>query len=352
MKRKLFSAYTDSIERALSNPGILNELHLKANNRQFNKATENTISHYSGNKNINLSEDLTGLESVEIGISPLKKLLGLTNTIEIRHGDHKDYAHLRVNGGKDKGYIVSCFIDVRRSTSLFANKKGYNHDQIATIIQTIQAAAIHTCSLFNGHIQRLQYDGVFVYFGGKNYSKEQAIKDSLNATSFFTYFIKYELPEIFERFGIDQIHTKTGIDFGDDDQVSWYLFGVGNCSELTTVSLHTSLAPKMQANASANGIVIGDNLINRISILEEFSELISKDNGEINRYIYRDPLYTQWKFDWENYLVKMFSFVKQEENTIYIDYEESSEKLTTPKFAVPDEDLFNIARKSKPHYGG
>jgi hypothetical protein len=166
----------------------------------------------------------------------------------------------------------------------------------------------------------MQYDGVFVYFGNKKISEKTAIIAAMNACSFFSYFIKYELKEIFEIEGIEDINTRIGIDFGNNEQVQWVIFGGGDCSELTTNSLHTSLAPKMQAYAPANGIMIGQNVKDNLGILKEFCDLLRNKEGSVDedsRYIYRDQnknfYYSQYEFQWIKYL-KSFPFVKAGNN--------------------------------------
>jgi len=214
---------------------------------------------------------------------------------------------------------VSVFIDVKNSTHFF---RKYNDDQIALIIQTIQSAAIHTATLFDGHIQRQQYDGLFLYFGGRNKTKQNAIDDALKAVAFFTYFMKYELPEIWDANDLDKIYTRAGIDFGDDHQVSWYIFGVNGCSELTTVSLHTSLAPKMQSYAPQNGVIIGENLIDKVPELGTFSKTVIHEGSEVP-LIFERPNYRQFDFDWQTFLTTKFPFVKKIGSTIEIDYDYS-----------------------------
>lgn len=345
MKTKLFSAYTNTISKALNDPGILH--------RNISKAINENFSDFTGlsRKTIALSAQVEGIEET-IGIKPLKDMLGITRNVVPTYGDHPDFGSIRYTGGSEQHYIVSCFIDVRKSTNLFKEYKGYNHDQIAAVIQTIQSAAIHTCSLFNGHIQRLQYDGLFVYFGGKGQSKSEAVQNAINASSFFTYFIKYELQDVFNENGMEEINTRIGVDFGDDRDVSWFVFGVNECSELTTLSLHTSLAPKMQSNAKANGMVIGANMVQQVSALSEYTSIIRDSDGRENRYIFTQPNYTQFAFDWETYLVDKFRFVRRDGNGIAIDYATVSAPSILKGVSNHDQELFNIASRSKPYFNG
>jgi len=305
MKKKVFEPYLNQIRNAISEPEFLN-------NKVMNFSA--TLGNHTAKL---LLEDVNDL-TAETGLSSLKRLLGKEYPIRVSSGDHPDFTHLRTSKKvKEAHYIVSVFIDVKNSTHFF---RKYNHDQIALIIQTIQSAAIHTCSLFDGHIQRQQYDGLFLYFGGKNKTKEQAIDDALKAVGFFTYFMKYELPDILDANDLDKIYTRAGIDFGDDHQVSWYIFGVNGCSELTTVSLHTSLAPKMQSYAGHNGIMIGNNLISKVSNLEKYSSVRVHEDEEVP-LVFERPNYNQYEFDWQRFLVDTYPFVKREGSNIEIDYD-------------------------------
>src|SRR5690606_12612817 len=116
----------------------------------------------------------------------------------------------------------------------------YDLETITVITNTIQRAAIHTCVALGGYIHRLQGDGVFVYFGGKGIDKKDANIKAITATSMFTYFVKNDLKKIFDQDGIEDISTRIGIDFGDDENVIWAKAGIGDCSEITTYSLHTN----------------------------------------------------------------------------------------------------------------
>jgi adenylate cyclase len=305
MPKRMYQPYLNQIQNAITEPNFF----LKSSNFSSFTARPDVTNILLENAN-----DLT----VDIGLNALKALLGKTQPIKVSSGDHPDFVNLRTtNSVSEKHYIVSVFIDVKNSTSFF---RKYNHDQIALIIQTIQSAAIHTCSLFNGHIQRQQYDGLFAYFGGKRFTKQEAIEDALKAVSFFTYFIKYELPEIFGANDLDNIYTRVGIDFGDDKDVSWYIFGVNGCSELTTVSLHTSLVPKMQSFAAHNGVIIGANLISMVPNLSEFAT-VRVHEGEEKPFIFQNPNYRQYEFNWQNFLLKKYNFIKKVGNNIEIDYE-------------------------------
>ncbi|NOQ71167.1 MAG: hypothetical protein GQ574_04135 [Crocinitomix sp.] len=217
-------------------------------------------------------------------------------------GAHPDFQHLKGTDETENHYIVSMFIDIKGSTNLFSK---YSNEAVLIITKTIQRAAIHTCLIFDGYIHRLQGDGLLVYFGGKGVTRKNAVENALLASSMFTYFVKNDLKNLFEEQDIKRIATRIGIDFGGDKDVLWSMAGIGEISEITTCSLHTNLAAKMQLEAETNGIVVGDNIKSNFDT--DYYTVVSKRTGDENdRYIFRNPAdnfnYTQYDFNWLNFL--------------------------------------------------
>lgn len=284
-----FNQYKNIIERALNTytPTSINESYTglrRAETRTF------SYNEYKSKRNeIRLSEDL-------VSVAKLMKAKPFENQII---GHHPDFIQLKNTDNIENHYIISVFIDIKGSTNLF---RKYDNETIMIITNAIQLSAISVCKLFGGFIHRLQGDGLFVYFGGKNVNKDLAVQHCLTALSLFTYFVKNDLKNLFEQQGIEKIYTKIGIDFGDDKDVLWGMAGVNNSSEITTCSLHTSLASKMQAHAQSNEIIVGDNIKKRVTTKDDLFSIISEEK----RYIYRIPEkgfnYTQYKFDWYKFL--------------------------------------------------
>jgi len=246
----------------------------------------------------------------KVDMTPLPSFLNLINTAGLKAnvnqklGEHPDFKRLKDTNQTEKHYIVSVFIDIKGSTNLF---KEYDLETIAVITNTIQRAAIHTCVAFGGYIHRLQGDGVFVYFGGKGVDKKDANLKAITAASMFSYFVKNDLKKIFDQDGIEDISTRIGIDFGDDEKVIWAKAGIGECCEITTYSLHTNLASKMQSHAKSNGIVIGEFVKNKTQLSDDLFSLVTDSQGNVTkRYIFEDRkngfLYTQYEFNWSKYL--------------------------------------------------
>lgn len=312
MKKQLFNTYTNNIRSILSAKQGLSGL----SDKHYNFIGSETL------EKANLSEALQ-IEPTT-ALKDLANLLGIKTIKKPFKGDHPHFASIRTTQTPENHYIVSMFLDVRNSTKLHYN---YDLSQIARIIQTIVVAATQTCALFGAHIQRIQYDGVFVYFGGKGVDKKQAIQDAINAASFFNYFVKYELRELFEMEDINRIYTRVGIDFGDDHDVMWTVFGLPGCDELTTNSLHTSLPAKMQSNAPSNGIIVGQNIPALFKDIDSYCDFFRDDRGNIDcskQHIFKMPdgsfNYAQKLFKWESYLKNTFLFVKADEyGKLYID---------------------------------
>lgn len=286
-----FLEYQDIIEKALNRNEIRN-LSESKNFSNYSGAVameKYTMSDYVAHRSeLSSSADL---------ISIAKSMGVIPRTGQII-GHHPDFLHLKGTANTEKHYIISAFIDIKGSTNLF---KKYDEETNMIITNTIQLAAINVCEVFGGFVQRIQGDGLFVYFGGKNIDKNKATQHCLTALSLFTYFVKNDLKNVFEQHGIERIFTKIGIDFGDDNKVLWGVAGQNNVSEITTFSLHTSLAAKMQAFAGSNEIIVGQNVKDKANFEDKLYSVVAE-----KRYIFSDPnnsfYYTQYVFDWIKYL--------------------------------------------------
>lgn len=259
-------------------------------------------------------------------------------------GLHPDFSHLKDSEAVEKHYIISVFIDVKGSTNMFAK---YSPETVFTIINTIQKAAIHTCLMFGGYVHRLQGDGLFVYYGGKSVNIDEAVNQSLRSTSLFTYFVKHDLKQLFNEQGIDSIFTRIGIDLGHEVDVVWGKAGIGDISEITTCSLHTSLASKMQSSAESNGIVIGANVKDQVREYNDLVSPVSKRSGDENdRYIFKNAemglYYGQFDFNWNRFLKR--------QDFIATDQEGNLHAKVKSQFDRNPERLISIAKTNKPYF--
>ena len=280
---------------------------------------------------------------------PLSVILNNNVIEDAKIGLHPDFKNLKGTDETVRHYIVSVFIDIQGSTNLF---KEYELEDVFRITNTIQSAAIHTCLAIGGHIQRLQGDGVFAYFGGKTIEKKRAVEMAVTACSMITYFVKNDLKNIFLEDGIEDIKTRIGIDFGDDNSVMWANFGLMDVSELTTLSLHTSLASKMQAYAKPNGIVVGQFAKDLLQLDEDLFDLVRNSKGEIEkRYIFENEKknfrYTQYAFDWYKYL-KSLPFVESDsDGNLFI--VKAPAKDTHSSIVFPKKDYAALTQLASPN---
>lgn len=259
-------------------------------------------------------------------------------------GLHPDFSYLKATHTTEEHYIISCFVDIVGSTNLF---KKFSKETVFLITNTLVKANIHTALIHGGYIQRIQGDGLFVYFGGKSISKEKAVNDALLSLSTYSYFVQNDLKDYLLSQGVENISIRSGIDIGDTEDVLWGSCGIENISEVTTCSLHTSLASKMQSYANRFGIVAGDNVKNLVSKSEDFFSVVSKRTGNENdRYIFRNPEegfnYTQYDFNWEK-------FLKQQPNVTFDQNGRLNFKLEISNPQLNPAHLKPIAELSKPY---
>lgn len=328
----IFSNYKNIIEKALDR----NDLSKAMNESQG-----------LGYPNYSYEMKTFSNDKTELSLSSLNDLQNLTSKLDVipiqnqQVGHHPDFRHLKGTNNTEKHYILSVFIDVRKSTNLF---KRYNEETIYMITNTVQLAAIAVCSVFGGFIHRLQGDGVFIYFGRKGLSEKKATEHALIALSLFTYFIKTDLKKIFEDREIETIHTTIGADLGFDKDVLWAMAGVDNMSEVTTYSLHTSLASKMQGFAKANQIILGDNVKDIIELDSDLFEIVPD-----KRYIFENQsknfYYTQYIFKWMKYL-KGLNYIATS-NTGKI---ELIPQVSSSIGIINSDSIKKIASANKPYY--
>ena len=301
---KVFQPYKDIIASALNNDRA--DLFEKSLNESYRDIKMFSLNDYEKSK-LSLSKP----HDLEL----MAQKMGVKVFTNQQVGHHPDFVHLKGTKNREYHNIVSVFIDVKGSTNLY---KKYDNDTVFIITDTIQLLGITLCKIFGGFIHRLQGDGLFVYFGGKNINRKNAIEQALIATSLFNSFLENDLKQLFENHGIERIKTRIGMDFGDDKDVLWAMAGTGDTSEVTTVSLHTSLAPKMQNYAVSNGTVIGKNVIDSGEIEKEFYSAVEEE-----RYIYKDQqksfYYGQYHFNWLKFLKQLNAVVtSQSDGTIEI----------------------------------
>jgi class 3 adenylate cyclase len=290
----------------------LNLIKEAVNSDPSNYISKGLGSPYQSRSDVHFKSLLSKIKGNEIAASmlTLSENLGTSVDYDQQLGKHPNFKHLKETNGTEEHYIVSAFMDIKGSTNLF---KKFNKETIYLITNAILKAGIHTVLIFGGYVHRLQGDGIFAYFGDRSMSEEEAVEMSLKAVSVYTHFVKNDLKEYFESQGIENIAIRSGIDLGHRKDVLWGNSGIGEISEITTCSLHTSLASKMQSSAMKNGVVVGENIKQQLVNGDDFFKPVSARTGSENdRYIYRinerNFYYTQYDFKWEKFL-KLQDFI-------------------------------------------
>lgn len=301
---QLFDKYIDSISN------IVNKDTAK---RVSSFSEERYMPEYFEKGLVNESLELQKSNSenkvlIEFDKTQLNILFGENpNSLSINTiGTHPDFSDIQHHEYLNH-FCVTMFMDIKGSTRL--NEK-YTLLEIRKIKDTILTLSIHVASHFAGHIHRLQGDGVLIQFVRKGQKEQDAVINALNTASILTHFVSNDLAKIFNSNGVRPLRIRTGIDLGFKDEVVWSHYGIPNCSELTTTSLHTDLAAKLQVNANSNGIFLGGNIKEILDIKPEFCKDVKNEKGEIDYYIYQGlKNYRKFNFDWVRYL-NSFDFTK------------------------------------------
>lgn len=248
----------------------------------------------------------------------LRALVGKVKKYDETIGTHPDFCHLK-HGDTEHHYIVSVFADIKGSTRLATKLplqvvRELKNGSLTAMIDIFQA--------FDGHIHRLHGDGLLAFFGRRDLRRSQALIDALNAVSFLQYFFQNNLRPYFEDSGYPPIRIRVGIDFGDDDKVLWARYGIRNCDEVTSTSLHTDLAAKLQGHAPSNGVMIGDNVRTFLDFPDEFfvaKEITREGSKTTAPYVFQfeGTNYRMWQFDWERYLNRFITSPNRIDTAVY-----------------------------------
>ncbi len=289
---------------------IFNQLFSQKVPEELLKKSHYEVFHKFANK--------TETDSLMPAKEQLRTLFGKTgNSFSNTIGAHPDFGDLAENESRNQ-YVCSLFLDISGSTKL-----GFKFplSTVRFYKNAILNSAIEIFQVFDGHIHRLQGDAVFAYFGHKNMKKSDAIINALNAAAIMQSYNKNTLNDFFEENGLEPLQIRIGIDIGDDHQVLWSSYGLDLISEITSTSIHTDLAAKLQGESPRNNILIGENVYSYLDLPDEFLKVktvIKSGEKEEVKYVINDShlkgYYQMRIFDWQKYL-NSFSFLPKEQNT-------------------------------------
>lgn len=312
---KLFGNYINAIDEILE----------KGNSIQSFSSQSNRLPNYLNKALVLEGRNTVGVEAIsyneknkvliEFDENHLEKLFG-RNRSKLDHiaiGSHPDFENIQ-HFEFENHYCVTMFMDIVGSTRL--NEK-YSLQDIRKIKDTILTLAIKVAHFFGGHIHRLQGDGIMLQFVRRGQKESDAVINALNTASVLAQFISTDLSTVFEKQGIKPLRVRVGVDLGFKEDVIWSHYGLIGCSELTTTSLHTDLAAKLQAQSKSNGIYIGGNIKEILDLNPDFLNDILDENGQIDYYIYKGNQnnYRKYNFNWQKYL-KTFDFIRMNNSNL------------------------------------
>lgn len=252
----------------------------------------------------------------------------------VKIGTHPDFDDLD-HSNYLMHHCVSMFVDIKGSTKLIDK---YSISEVRLIKDTILTLIINVVSQFGGHVQRLQGDGVFILFARRDKSHINSIINALNASSLLAQFISVDLADIFKKNNINPLRIRAGIDYGDKDKVIWSYYGIPGCDELTTTSLHTDMAAKLQAKAMDNCIMIGSNIANELDLTKEYISHYYAKDGSLEEvfHVTSTLTYKFYVFEWKKYLSKHPNFklllsnvIRYDKPKLYIKCEYELNDITT-----------------------
>lgn len=220
-------------------------------------------------------------------------------------GTHPDFVYLEGTERSEYHYAVSFFADIKNSTGLVLTSQDliWTRDFKNTVLKTMT----YFIQIFDGHVHRLQGDAIFALFAWKDKCPEDAIIDALNVASFLLKFIDEQLNPQLEHMSLAPLKIRIGIDYGRESDVLWSEYGIAPVTEVTTTSIHTDLAAKLQGKARSNSIMIGDNIKEFLDLPEEFLSVRTYQKGYENKedhFIWNRQgwQYRMWVFEHKKYL--------------------------------------------------
>jgi adenylate cyclase len=256
---------------------------------------------------------------------------------KITIGPHPDFNNLQ-SSDYINHHCVSVFVDIKGSTRLIEK---YSLLEVRLIKDSLLTLAIEVANQFGGHIHRLQGDGIFIQFVRKDKTPNDAVINALNAISILTQFVSVDLANIMTQHGLRPLKIRAGIDYGDNDNVLWSYYGIAGCEELTTTSLHTDMAAKLQAKAYDNSILIGGNVKKLLDLKSDFYTYFENQDSKERVYnISTQFTYPFYVFNWKEFLTSLPFVWKTSSSEIL----EIKEKSITIECFISNEDGTNRER--------
>ncbi|EKK0972067.1 guanylate cyclase, partial [Salmonella enterica subsp. enterica serovar Reading] len=198
-------------------------------------------------------------------------------------GTHPELTGLNGVGAIHSQYIVTMFIDIRKSSRLSLLLP---LEQAYVVKNRILQACIDIVRALDGYPHRLMGDALMAFFGRSDISKEDAIADAINAASTLRLILMdYIFPSLNEDIGekID-LGVRIGLDYGSEEEVIWGNFGLGESCEVTALGLPVDMTAKLQQLADKNTAMLGQGILDYIDFPEEYTKPKIKAGEEL-KYI-------------------------------------------------------------------
>lgn len=192
-------------------------------------------------------------------------------------GTHPELLELDKVGATHKQYIVTMFIDIRKSSRLTLLLP---LEQAYLVKNRILQACIDIVRSLDGYPHRLMGDALMAFFGRSDVSKEDAIADAINAASTLRLVLMdYIFPSLNEDIGEEiDLGVRIGLDYGSEEEVIWGNFGLGTSCEVTALGLPVDMTAKLQQLADKNTAMLGQGILDYIDFPEDYTKI--KVRGE------------------------------------------------------------------------
>lgn len=283
----------------------------------------------------------SSVAEAEFGIQDaIRGLFGKKRTNAHSIGGHPDFLHLNDTGETEYGFNVSLFMDIKGSTKLGLI---YSPEEVFFIKNTIIRCAIETIRAFDGHVHRIMGDAVLAFFRADGVSARNAAIDAINCGCYLVEFMRQLVaPKLRDNQVSEDVGIRVGIDYGQEKDVLWGMYGFQGSSEVTATSFFVDVAAKLQQSAPRNRVMIGESIRSLLDLHDEVTELKRINNGQdterfvmpnytgvdgkpvnYKKHVLRQSSYFALlpKPGWEKSPIKITALLKAKENTIYADPE-------------------------------
>ena len=160
-------------------------------------------------------------------------------------GPHPEFEHLGALEDTTSP-VTSVFVDIKSSTSLGFK---YPSRKVKNVKQSLLETAVIVAQAFDGHVHRLQGDGIVIFFRNNKVADTVVAKDAINASVTLLALIESVINPKLSNLGVDPIKIRIGIDH--DPEALWSHYGIHGCSEITASGRYVDLAAKLQGKAAA-----------------------------------------------------------------------------------------------------